>query len=216
MTDTMPATAPPSLKGKLIEIAALAAAIGFAFLLINWIHFQTLSVAVILYACILDTILASALVLGAYRFFWWKRSVLLPTEAGLTAIAANLLILLYAVMGPTVIDRSLSIYIVQKIDMRGGRVAEAAMPDIFVKEYLPEFRLVDVRMTEQVQSGTVEIEDGCVVLTGKGRALSQFADFYRKNFLPKHRVLMDEVSGILTDPFRDTEAVVDITCPQDR
>ena len=213
MTQSNSDTHAPGLAAKLIEIALLAAAIGIVFLILNWAHFQWLPVSVILYACVVDAAFATIAVLLAYRLFWWPRTSLSPTEAALTAIAANLLVLLYAVMGPTVIDRSLSIYIVQKIDMRGGEVAQAAMPDIFVKEYMPEFRLVDVRLTEQVNSGTVTIEGGCIRLTGKGRTLSRFAGFYRRNFLPQRRSLMGEITDQLTDPFKGAKQVVDTTCP---
>ena len=200
-------------RKRIIEIAALAAALGAAFLIVNFLHFQYITVSVILYACIWDALVASALVLGAYIYFRRKAPVLLPTEFALTVIASNLLILLYAVMGPTVIDRSLSVYIVQKIDQRGGEVAEAAMPAIFVEEYMPEMALVDVRMTEQLTSGTVLIENGCIKLTGKGRFFSGFADAYRKTFLPQKRRLMDEVTDKLTDPFRNAPQIVDTACP---
>tara|TARA_R110001606_G_scaffold155424_3_gene297624 strand:- start:9094 stop:9729 length:636 start_codon:yes stop_codon:yes gene_type:complete len=198
---------------KLVELVALSAALGTAFLLINFLHFHFLAVKVILYACVWDALAASILVLVPYGFLRLGHGPLLTTEFALVAIASNLMIILYAVMGPTVIDRSLSIYIVQKIDQRGGRVAESAMRDIFVKEYLPEFRLVDVRMTEQVTSGTVEIENGCIILTPKGRRLSVFADFYRNIFLPRRRYLMGEVTDQLTDPFANAKQVVDTTCP---
>ncbi|KCZ85729.1 hypothetical protein HAD_08590 [Hyphomonas adhaerens MHS-3] len=201
------------VKAKLIEMTLLSGAFGLVFLIVNYIHFQNIQVSVILYACIWDALIAGLLVLGPYGWFRLRKGPLLSTEFGLVGIASFILIMLYAVMGPTVIDRSLSIYIVQKIDQRGGRVAEAKMPEIFVKEYMPEFRLVDVRMTEQVTSGTVNIENGCVILTPKGKRLSRFANWYRKTLLPRKRVLMGEVSDQLTDPFAGKAAVVDTTCP---
>ena len=211
MSDAAHAEVP--LSKRVSEIIALSAALGAAFLIINFLHFQYITVSVILYACIWDALLASVIVFGAYAYLRRKAPVLLPTEFALTAAASNLLILLYSVMGPTVIDRSLSVYIVQKIDQRGGEVAEAAMPAIFVEEYMPEMRLVEVRMTEQLTSGTVVIEDGCVILTGKGRFFSGFADAYRKTLLPQKRLLMGEVTDQLTDPFRDAPQIVETACP---
>jgi hypothetical protein len=101
---------------------------------------------------------------------------------------------------------------VQKVDQRGGEVAESAMPDIFVKEYMPEFRLVDVRLTEQLTSGTLQNDDGCLILTNKGRALSRLAAFYRRTFLPQKRILMVEVTDRLTDPFRNAAQIVRTDC----
>ncbi|MEM9412116.1 MAG: hypothetical protein AAGA30_13445 [Planctomycetota bacterium] len=205
-------TIPEQLKRKLFEALCVSAALGIAFLAINYLHFQFISVSVILYACLWDILLATLVVVGGYLFLRRDKAYLLKTEFGLTVLACNLFIVIYSIMGPTVIDRSLSLYIVNKIDQRGGEVKESAMPDIFVREYLPEFRLVDVRMTEQVTSGTVEIENGCVHLTARGKRLSRFVNWYRANFLPKRRVLMDEVTDQLTDPFRNSQAIVDTQC----
>lgn len=202
-----------SLTRRVIEMIALAAALGLAFLIVNYIHFQLVTVSVILFACAWDGAIASALVLGGYLLLRRRAPILLPTEFALIAIASNLLILLYAVMGPTVIDRSLSIYIVQKIDQRGGEIAQASLEDIFVEEYMPEFSLVDVRLTEQLSSQTVIIEDGCVILTKKGKLLSRFADRYRKALLPQKRRLLNRETDALTDPFRNAPQKVDIACP---
>ena len=210
-----PAVSSPEWRVKLIELVALSAAFGALFLIINYLHFQNLTVRVILYACAVDAIVASIIVLGLYWALWRQRSVLLVSEVVLTAIASNLLILLYAVMGPTVIDRSLSLYIVEKLDQRGGEIAEDKMGDVFTNEYLPEFRLVDVRLTEQVASGTAVIEDGCVKLTSKGRGLAAFVRFYRKTFLPKKRYLRGEVTDQLTRPFEQQLTIVDAACAAD-
>lgn len=200
------------LKKKFLEIFALSVALGASFLVINFLHFKYISVSVILYACLWDAAIATLLVMAGFIALRGGRSHLLPTETILTAISSNLLIIVYSIMGPTVIDRSLSLYIVNKIDQRGGEVREEAMSDIFIYEYLPEFRLVDVRMTEQVTSGTVEIKDGCIYLTDKGRIISQFANWYRANFLPQKRNLMGEVTDQLTDPFKDSKAIVQSDC----
>lgn len=207
-----PASAQPDLRKRMIEIAALSAALGAAFLIVNFLHFQYVTVAVILYACMWDALAASVLVLGGYSFFRRRAPVLLPTEFVLTAIASNLLILLYAVMGPTVIDRSLSIYIVEKIDYRGGRVSEAAMPEIILREFMQEYRVADVRITEQVTSRTVEIADGCIELSARGKTLAQFTRFYRKNFLPKQRRVGTEVTDTLTNPYQEAPILVPFAC----
>ena len=201
-------------KSKILEMTTLSVILGSAFLIVNYAHFQLITVNVIMYACVIDAIVSTILVICFYMLIRRKNSPLLMTEFSLVVIASNLLIILYGVMGPTVIDRSLSLYIVNKIDQRGGQVSEASLPDLFVKEYLPEFRLVEVRMTEQVTSGTVTIENGCVMLTPRGRRLSRFVNFYRKSFLPKKRNLMGEITDQLTDPFSNTSVIVDTACPE--
>jgi hypothetical protein len=72
--------------------------------------------------------------------------------------------------------------------------------------------LVDVRLTEQLQSGTIVIRDGCVLLTDKGRDLAHVSRFFRNNLLPKHRLLMGKYSDALTDPFRHSTEDVRYRC----
>ena len=141
------------------EIGGILVAAGSAFLVVNFVHFQTVPVYVILYACAIDAVIAVPLGFALHRRLAGAPSRLTSIERALTGVIAGLGILLYAILGPTVIDRSLSLYIVEKLDQRGGSVAVAAMPEVFVEEYLPEFHVVDVRLTEQVQSGTATIED---------------------------------------------------------
>lgn len=201
---------------KWIDILGLAATLIAVFLVVNFIHFQNFLVYVVLYSCLLDAVIASAIVLPLYWFGRRARAgadrQLATTEFALTAITANLAIVIYAIMGPTVIDRSLSIYIVEKLHDRGGQISEAALREVFIKEYMPEYRLIDVRLTEQVSSGTAVIRNGCVILTPRGEIVAKATAAYRKLLLPKKRVLMGQVTDQLTDPFRDRAPQVDVSC----
>jgi hypothetical protein len=71
---------------------------------------------------------------------------------------------------------------------------------------------VDVRLTEQLASGTVIIQSGCVKLTERGDRLATFSRFFRLNLLPKKRLLMGEYTDALTDPFRDSEDAHSYEC----
>jgi hypothetical protein len=75
-----------------------------------------------------------------------------------------------------------------------------------------EDRLVDVRVTEQLQSGTISIDGGCVRLTPRGRRIATASSYFRSHFLPRQRLLMGEYSDDLTDPFRHSIRSVDYTC----
>ena len=107
----------------------------------------------------------------------------------------------FAISVPTVLDRSLSFYILEKLQQRGGGIERAQLSDVFTKEYMPEFRLIDVRLTEQIESGTIKIEDGCVKLTKRGRQLATFSRYFRTHFLPKQRLLAGQYTNVLVDPF---------------
>lgn len=117
-----------------------------------------------------------------------------------------------AISVPTVIDRSLSFYILEKIQQRGGGILHDRFADVFTKEYMHEHRLVDVRLTEQLASGTIEIRNGCVKLTDKGQQLANASRYFRSNFLPKQRLLMGQYSSDLVNPFRNSASVVDYQC----
>lgn len=118
----------------------------------------------------------------------------------------------FAISVPTVIDRSLSFYLLEKLQQRGGGIREDAFADVFTKEYLPEHRLVDVRLTEQLQSGTIVIENGCVELTPRGQRMANFSRWFRAHWLPRRRLLMGEYTDDLTNPFRHGASPVDYTC----
>jgi hypothetical protein len=113
---------------------------------------------------------------------------------------------------PTVIDRSLSFYILEKLQQRGGGIKLDAFDQVFTQEYVKEHRLMDVRLTEQQQSGTIVIRNGCVVLTDWGQTIATTSRFFRNHFLPKQRLLMGEYSDDLTDPFRNSVKRVDYQC----
>ena len=113
---------------------------------------------------------------------------------------------------PTVIDRSLSFYILEKLQQRGGGIKQDSFEQIFTQEYVKEYRLVDVRLTEQLQSGTIIIENGCVKLTEKGERVANFGRYFRKHWLPKERLLMGKYTDDLTDPFRSSTASPNYTC----
>lgn len=120
----------------------------------------------------------------------------------------------FAISVPTVIDRSLSFYLLEKLQQRGGGIRQDRFQDVFVKEYMAEHRLVDVRLTEQLESGTIRIDNGCVLLTPRGQRLASFSRWFRANLLPKQRLLMGQYSADLTNPFQRSAAAasVDYTC----
>jgi hypothetical protein len=178
---------------------------------IYYVHISYFAVNVVFYAAIADGVIATALVALALFFARYFRPLGHFEKLQLIVI---LLITGYAIAisVPTVIDRSLSFYILEKLEQRGGGIKQASFADVFTKEYLKEYRLVDIRLTEQLQSGTIEIENGCVKLTKKGHELVRFSSYFRKNWLPKERLLMGQYSDDLTDPFRNSVASPGYEC----
>jgi hypothetical protein len=196
---------------KSLRNALLLTALYVALLLgIHFLHVRFFSVDVVFYAAIGDAVLAAVLaglllLLPALRRFTLTEKVLLVLVWLLGGYA-------FAISVPTVIDRSLSFYILEKLDQRGGGIRQDAFQDVFTKEYMVEHRLVDVRLTEQASSGTIHIENGCVLLTDKGRRVAGMSRFYRQHFLPKQRLLLGKYSDDLTDPFRHSRQDVTYQC----
>lgn len=182
-----------------------------ALLAIYYIHMRYFRVNVVFYATILDAVIAVVVVFGAFAARRWFREF-----TGLEAAQLVLIWLLggyaFAISVPTVIDRSLSFYILEKLEQRGGGIREDAFRQVFTEEYVREHHLVEVRLTEQLQSGTISIQDGCVKLTPWGARLATFSRFYRKNLLPTHRLLMGKYTDTLTDPFRNSVMATDYRC----
>jgi hypothetical protein len=197
---------------KTLDILAICVGSAAVFTIINLIHFNFFVVDVVFYACLFDLFFTLIAVGPIAYLFAKKRGHLSKTETILTGLLVTVSLIFYSVIGPTVIDRSLSFYIVEKLRQRGGAIAYDAFPEIFVKEYMPEYRLMDVRLTEQFNSGFAEKDGSCVVLTDKGRLVAAFMDFYRRNLLPKKRNLLGTVTDRLTHPFDDAPQVVDVTC----
>ena len=196
---------------KLLK-ACLASLLFLTLLLgVYWLHVRYMRVDVVFYAAIADVFIAAALaalMLFGIRFF-----------ALFSGFEKTLLVVIWLLAGyslaisvPTVIDRSLSFYILEKLQQRGGGIRQERFEEVFTQEYVKEHRLVDVRLTEQAESGTIEIDNGCVRLTAKGNRLAGWSRWFRQHLLPKQRLLLGRYSDDLTNPFRDSVPVSEYAC----
>lgn len=182
------------------------------FLAVNFIHFRYLPVRVVGYDAMLDVVVASVLAVLAYALLLRRWVQTNGLESLLFLKIGALCAAFYAVVVPTVIDRSLSLYILEKLDQRGGGIRESSFDEIFIREYMPEHHLVAIRLTEQLNSGTIVIRDGCVRLTPRGERLAHWTRLFRMTMLPRHREILGQYSDELTDPFRHSTRQVDYTC----
>lgn len=197
---------------KTLSILALAGLFLFLVLTVNIIHFRFFSVRVVLYDTLQDVVIAAVLTIGAYLVWLRSRLGLNPHEVVLTLMVGVLAGANYAISVPTLIDRSLSVYILEKLAQRGGAIRHDAFEQVFKDEYMPEHRLVDIRLTEQLESGTIRIEKGCVHLTDRGKRIVAVTRFYRTTLLPRNRLIMGERTDALTDPFRASKDLRSYIC----
>jgi hypothetical protein len=191
----------PSAGRKAWLFALASAGYGALLLALYFAHMHWLRVDVVFYASVFDALLAvglAALALAWLRAFAGFNGF----EKGLMLLAWALLGYAFAISVPTVIDRSLSFYFLEKIQQHGGGLRVERFEDVFTRGYAREHQLVAVRLTEQLASGTVTIEDGCVRLTARGQRLADFSRFFRRHLLPRQRLLMGRYTDALVDPFR--------------
>ena len=192
--------------------AILASVIFLALLVaIYVVHVRYGQVNVVFYAAIEDALVATlgtSILLFALRFF----GIFSNFEKVQLIVIWLLVGYALAISVPTVIDRSLSFYILEKLQQRGGGIREDAFPGIVSGEFMEEYRVVDARLTEQLQSGTIVIDHGCVELTSKGNRIAEFSHYFRQNLLPKQRLLMGQYTDDLTDPFRRSSKNPDYLC----
>ena len=192
--------------------ALIATALFVVLLLIVYVlHVRYMPVSVVFYSAIADAVLATILAAIVIATVHWFK-VFTRFETLQLCCIWLLLGYSFAISVPTVIARSLSFYILEKLQQRGGGIKLEAFDDVFTKEYVKEHRLVDVRLTEQQQSGTVEIKNGCVKLTAWGQTIATSSRYFRAHFLPKQRFLMGQYSDDLTDPFRNSVERLDYRC----
>jgi hypothetical protein len=197
---------------KFAKAAAACAMYVALLLVVYYAHIRFGRVDVVLYSAVADAvvaaIIAAAVVYAAPAFRDFTR-----LESAQLVVIWLLAGYAFAISVPTVIDRSLSLYILEKIQQRGGGIRYASFDRVFTQEYVKEHQLVDIRLTEQLQSGTVRIVDGCVMLTEHGRRVAAFSRFFRQHLLPRERLIMGKYSDELTDPFRHSAEVLDYRCP---
>jgi hypothetical protein len=195
-----------------IKKALLASGIFLSVLVgLYLIHIKFLRVDVVFYGALFDGVAASLVtsaILFKFRYFRdfnQFEKIQMTLVWLLTGYAL-------AISVPTVVDRSLSFYILEKLDQRGGGIQLARFEEVFTREYVKEHRLVDVRLTEQQASGTIIIQNGCVKLTDRGRRLVVFSRFFRTHLLAKQRLLMGEYTDDLTDPFKNSDSNKSYSC----
>lgn len=194
----------------------LLAATGFVVyvllaVLVYFLYIQTFKVDVVFYSALYSALIAVA-IYGVGIWFLPGFSMFMRFEKINMIFTSILIGYILAISLPTVIDRSLSFYILEKLQQRGGGIQLDKFNYIFTDEYVREHRLVDVRLTEQEESGTIEIKDGCVRITERGEALANFSRFFRRNFLPEQRLLRGEYTDALIDPFKRSDLSPDYIC----
>ena len=91
-------------------------------------------------------------------------------------------------------------------------MSRVRLRDIFTNDYINEYKLVEVRITEQLESGTIIIVDNCITLTHMGEFIANLSSFFRENLLAKKRLLMDQYTDELTVPLKSSVVNPEYLC----
>ena len=182
----------------------------FLLIIIYAIYINQFNVNVLLYSslfCVLISLAIATIFLFSIKVKYvnFFEKILILIICALTGYSLVLSL-------PIVIDRSLSFYILEKLDQRGGGIKIDKMDIVFTKEYLKEHRLIDIRLTEQLKTKTVIIDKNCLRLTSKGKKIVLFSTIFRQYFLPKQRLIRDKYTDELISPLDNETVIPDYLC----
>jgi len=182
----------------------------FLLIIIYTIYINQFNVNVLLYSslfCVLISLTIATIFLFSIKVKYvnFFEKILILIICSLTGYSLVLSL-------PTVIDRSLSFYILEKLDQRGGGIKVDKMDIVFTKEYLKEHRLIDIRLTEQLKTKTVIIDKNCLRLTSKGKKVVRFSNIFRQYFLPRQRLIRDKYTDELISPLDNEIDIPDYLC----
>ncbi len=79
--------------------------------------------------------------------------------------------LCFLVLFPVTFDRSISMFLLARIEQADGQLDARALEAAFTREYLVDMRQIDRRVTEQTLSGNIEVRQGRIHMTPRGKAL---------------------------------------------
>ncbi len=141
---------------------------------------ETISTGVVLYDGIILATLVS--IMGAVVLFYFKRNK--NYETSLLLLSNGFVGLLFVlVLAPVAIDRSLSLYLLHKIEAQGGIVSKQQLDNFIAKDYPDEMKVRQQRVTEQVTSGNLEIlPNGRFKISEGGQTVLQVTGIVRRVF----------------------------------
>ncbi|CAM8648001.1 MULTISPECIES: hypothetical protein [Sphingobium] len=114
-----------------------------------------------------------ALLLGLLLAIAARRITALDLSTGVGAVALSLAFnISFLIVFPVTFDRSITMFLLARIERQDGQLTPPMLEKLFVREYLGDLHQIDRRMSEQTLSGNiVQHDDGRIALTPQGRRL---------------------------------------------
>lgn len=161
------------------------------FLAISLVVSEFILNEVILYKNILIAVTAAILI----QLLVNKKTKSL-NEKILFFLVMNLTGICYAMAVPTIIDRSLSIYILEEIN-RKEKIHRSEIEKEILNNYLNEYSVINTRIFEQLKSGTIIIDGNeCITLSDRGKLIVLMTNFYKKVFLNRKKLAENSGSNL--------------------
>jgi hypothetical protein len=93
------------------------------------------------------------------------------------------IIMLFLVLGPVAIERSLSLFLLSEVRSRGGQVSEIQFESLVSHEYPQKMQVSEQRIREQIASGNLEkMLDGNLRITDGGYRVLAVTGWVRRIF----------------------------------
>jgi hypothetical protein len=160
------------------------------------VSLRFLMFSVTLYGSIFGSFVAaliSLLILGKLKFF----RIFSSFEKYLIISIFLLVGYSYSITIPTIIDRSLTIYMLGELKNSPSGIEKAKLEQDLTDSYIRDYQLIPTRILEQIVSGTITVENNCIKLTRTGMYIAEISQFYKNLFLPTRVVYPEGQIGLL-------------------
>lgn len=95
-----------------------------------------------------------------------------PTIVGAAALSFAFNIC-FLVVFPVTFDRSVTMFLLARIERQNGQLTKPMLEEVFAREYLRDMRQIDRRVEEQLLSGNIRVDNGHIHVTAQGVRLLQ-------------------------------------------
>jgi len=117
-------------------------------------------------AAVTAPLLALFLAIVRRRASWLDLSTIVGAMALSLAFNISFLIVL-----PVTFDRSVTMFLLARIEREDGLLDRAALEQVYIREYLGDMHQIDRRIQEQRLSGNIRVEQGRIHMTAQGKRL---------------------------------------------
>lgn len=126
--------------------------------------------SILFYRGVLLAGIAATLMLGGGAFAMRRANIDPPTIVGGVALSLAFNIC-FLITFPVTFDRSITMFLLARIERQDGQLTTPMLEDVFAREYLRDMRQIDRRVEEQALSGNIRVDHGRIRITPQGARL---------------------------------------------